>query len=220
MTRFSFLFCLILTNLQAENPTVWLRTLQLVEGEIPETFVMVEGKSQPVQLTWSTAQPSRQLNVVYDGKLFILNGSESSEGKQEAAASIPVALPESAQEILLLAMTGPEGVEYLAFEDCVGGAKFNDWLSINLSDREVVFTASEKKDSVRIPPGTSTIFRPEIEKGTGASVAAEFDREGESQIFYSAYWPVFAGQKSIAIFYTYGERVRVRRIGDPLLGRE
>ncbi|HEX5790215.1 MAG TPA: hypothetical protein VFY13_03630, partial [Luteolibacter sp.] len=60
---------LLVGSAWAQNPTVSLRTLQLGEGDLPESWVVVKDANEPVKLSWQTSQPTEPLQVLHDGQL-------------------------------------------------------------------------------------------------------------------------------------------------------
>lgn len=213
--RFLAFFALIgIASAQAEK--VSLRTLQLGGNEMPESWVQVADAKEPVKVTWWTTQPTEPLSVLHEGSLKFYRYGQNAEGKPILEVSEIIKLPPSAKEVLLLGWTTKDGVtKYLAIEDQFLNAKFNDWLAINTSPNPVVFLAGEKNKPLSIGPGKSLIFSPNIQEGKGVKILAQSKRGDEKmKIFFSTYWPAFAKQRTMILFYDDGEKMRARRIGD------
>lgn len=197
-----------------EAMKISLRTLQLGGEEMPESWVRVVDEKEPVKLTWLTTQPTEPLQVIHDGTLKLFRYSKDAEGKVVMEVIKSITLPTSPKEVLLLGWNSNGESKYIAIEDQFLNAKFNDWLAINTSVNPVALLAGDSDKPVRIDPGKSLIFTPKIEEGKGVKVVAQTMREDELKTFLSSYWPAFAKQRTMIIFYDDGEKMRAKRIGD------
>jgi len=205
----------------AQEQTVSVRTLQLGDGEMPESWVRVVNEKQPVKLGWLTSQPTQPLQVIHDGSLKLFRYSVSAEGKVTVDNVTAVSLPGGAREVLLLAWANDGQARYVAIPDQFLKADFNDWIAINTSGNPVALRAGDKGSKlVRVEAGKSVIFKPDIVEGKGVEMVAMASRNGELKTFLSSYWPAFAGQRTMIVFYDDGEKMRARRIGDRFLRLE
>jgi len=219
--RLLILFCSVVLNLNGQDESVVsLRALQLSGGQMPEAWVMVQDEDEPVELPWLGSQPTQPLNVLHDGSLKLWHYVTSRNGEKELALLHIVRLPPSAKEILLLGAADGDSGKYVAIEDSFMEAKYNDWLAINTSGETVAIRAGDKGKPVIIKGGSSAIFQPKIEEGKGVKILALIARNGKAEPFYSTYWPAFAGQRTMIIFYRDGDRMRARRIGDRFIREE
>lgn len=199
----------------AQESSVSVRTLQLASGELPELSVRVVGEKEPVKLAWLTTQPTEPLQVLLEeGKLKLFRYSPGEDGKMAVDDVRVIPLPAAAAEVLLLGWAGEEKDSYVAIKDHFLRAGFDDWIAINISPNPVAVKAGSKSDPVRVDPGKSVIFRPRIEQGKGVEMIAMAPHKGKPKTFLSTYWPAFAGQRTMIVFYQDGERMRAKRIGD------
>lgn len=204
----------------AQESVVSVRTLQLAADELPESWVIVAGEKEPVKLTWQTSQPTEPLRVVHDGQLKLFRYSMGEEGKMVVDDVKAIPLPAAATEVLLLGWVSDEKGKYVALKDYFLQAKFDDWIAINTSPNPVAVKAGSKSDPVRVDPGKSVVFKPRIEEGKGVEMIAAAPYKGRTKTFLSTYWPAFAGQRTMILFFDDGERMRAKRIGDRFVREE
>ncbi len=204
----------------AQEPSISVRTLQLSAGELPESWVRVADEKEPVKLGWLTTQPTEPLRVLHDGQLKLFRYSMGEDGKMvmEVVSTIP--LPAGATEVLLLGWASEGKGKYVALKDHFLQAKFDDWIAINTSANPVAVKAGSQSDPVRVDPGKSVVFRPKIEEGKGVEMIAAAPYKGRTKTFLSTYWPAFAGQRTMIVFFDDGERMRAKRIGDRFIRKE
>lgn len=198
----------------AQTTTISVRTMQLGGDEMPESWVQVADEKEPVKLTWLTTQPTEPLQVIHDGNLKLYHYVLNPEGGTVLEVMETIKLPESANEVLLLARAKDGVAKYVIIKDLFLTAKFNDWIAINISANPVAILAGDKGKPARVAPGKSVLFRPQIEEGKGVKILAKTQRNGELKTFLSSYWPAFAGQRTMMIFYDDGDKMRAKRIGD------
>ncbi len=208
---------LLVGSAAAQQASISLRTLQLGGGEMPESWVQVVGEKEPVKLTWLTSQPTEPLQVIHDGQLKLFRYAAGEDGKMVVDDIRAIPLPGGAAEVLLLVWANEGKGKYVAIKDHFLKAGFNDWIAINTSGNPVALRVGDKDKPLRIEPGKSLIFRPDIEEGKGAEMTAMAPRNGELKTFLSTYWPAFPGQRTMIVFYDDGEKMRARRIGDRFL---
>jgi hypothetical protein len=201
---------------RAGDSVVSLRTLWLGDGEIPDSWIFVEGASTLKQLEWPVTQPSQALPVIHDGRLKLFGSPNVPDGEKNPEPQHSVDFPPSAKEVLLVGMSEADKNTFVAFEDVFREAKYNDWLVVNVSEEAIELTVGEMDAPMRLEAGTSAIFQPTMEKGKGGKVNARFMYRGAMRTFLSTYWPAVDGQRSLVIIYQDGKRVRARRIGERL----
>jgi hypothetical protein len=129
--------------------------------------------------------------------------------------------PVGASEILLLGQVHDGKASYKAIEDRFLKAEFNDWLAINASTSPVALRCGDKKTKpVRVDPGKSLLFKPDIKENKGVEMVAMTQRNGELETFLSTYWPAFPGQRTMILIYDDGETLRAKRIGDRFVKKQ
>lgn len=204
----------------AQESTISVRTLQLSAGDLPESWVRAAGEKEPVKLTWLTTQPTEPLRVVHDGQLKLFRHSVGEDGKMVVHEIRSIPLPATATEVLLLGWASEGKGKYVALKDHFLQANFDDWIAINTSSNPVAIKVGRKSDPVRVDPGKSVIFQPKIEQGKGVEMMAAAPYKGKTKTFLSTYWPAFAGQRTMIVFFDDGERMRAKRIGDRFVRKE
>ncbi len=200
-----------------EASVVSVRTMQLGGDGMPELFVRVANEKEPVKLSWLTTQPTEPMQVLHDGNLKLLSQAPNAEGKMITQVAKSMVLPPSSKEVLLLAWNDGSEVKYVMIQDQFLNAKFNDWLVINASVSPVALKVGDDQKPIRVDAGKSLVFSPKIVEGKGVEVIAQTLRKGEMKTFLSSYWPAFAKQRTMIIFYDDGEKMRARRISDRFL---
>lgn len=204
----------------AQETVVSVRTLQLSAGELPGSWVRVAGEKEPVKLTWLTTQPTEPLRVVHDGQLKLFRYSTGEDGKMVVDDIRAFPLPAGATEVLLLGWVSEGKGKYAVLKDHFLQAKFDDWIAINTSAHPVAVRVGSESDPVRVDPGKSVVFRPKIEEGKGVEMIAAAPYKGKTKTFLSTYWPAFAGQRTMIVFFDDGEKMRAKRIGDRFVRKE
>lgn len=219
--------CLSLTAIMAANgawaqgTALSLRTMQLGGDDMPEAWVRsAEKDKKVVQLTWQESQPTLPIKVLHDGQLKLFKYTTNEDGETVPEITDVIKLPSSAKEVLLLAWCKDGKAKYVAIKDQFLNAKFNDWIAINTSSNPVALKAGDKSNAVKVGAGQSVLFSPDIREGKGVKMLAQTQREGELKTFLSSYWPAFAKQRTMIIFYDDGEKMRARRIGDRFVPKE
>ncbi len=218
-------------SVRGEEILLSLRTLAVDEVEMPEFYVAAEeGDFKP--LLWSSRQASTPVNILAGKELVLYSKKMNQDGTPTFILDRKVALPEAADEVLLLAWAeekaeteeanDAEGtkeeeeqkVEIIAIADDYKKAKFNDWLMINRSDEAVTFHYGEDKEPLTIESGESKTYQIEAELGKGTEVFAETTMKGKMRKFLSTYWAAPDKQRSVVLFYKKDDAVRARRIID------
>jgi hypothetical protein len=213
----SLLTALLVSISFAQEEQVSVRTLQLSGSTLPDSWVSVADAKEPVKLTWLTSQPTQPLQVLHDGSLKLLRYSNDPKGKRIVEIITSLKLPKSIKEVLLLAWVSNGDVKYKLIKDQFLDAKFDDWIAINTSMHSVALLAGESSKPIRINAGKSLLFKPKINVGKGVKMLGKRAYNGKVETFLSTYWPAFAKQRSMIIFYADGERIRTKRIGDRFL---
>lgn len=214
------LILLLAGGVWAQESTISVRTLQLGDGDLPDSWVRVADEKEPVKLSWLNSQPTEPLQVVHDGPLKLFRYAAGADGRMVASDPRSIALPSGATEILLLAWADGGAGKYVAIQDHFLQASFNDWIAINTSSNPVALRVGGKDKPLRVEAGKSLIFKPDIEEGKGVEMVAMAPRDGELKTFLSTYWPAFPGQRTMIVFYGDAERMRAKRIGDRFVRKE
>lgn len=217
LTMKSLLLMTFLTTLlgHANEHSVSIRAFALEEMEMPACFVAI-GDNRFEQLKWPTRQPSPAIMVQAKGELPIYVREISPEGEPEFKLFRKVAIPEAADEVLLLGLGVGEDkqADILAIADNHKKAKFNDWLVINRSDLAVTFRFGEGNDPIQLAPGEVKPCQIQGERDKGGEVIAEAMKKGNMKKIYSTFWSASDKQRSIVLFYSKDDAVKVLRMID------
>ena len=198
----------------APAQTINVRTLALRAEDMPRAYI--KGPKDFVPLRFSSVQPGKAVRALAANPLPIYRTEVDAKGKAAHVVADQVNLPVGARGILLLGWSGGGKARYIAVKDDFAAAKYNDWLLINTCSRPVAFKVGEKSKPILLKPGTSTTYRITVAKGEGASVLAQAPFNGKDTIFFSTYWPVYSGKRSVVLFVDDGPKIIARRISDKL----
>lgn len=194
--------------------TISIRTLALRAGDTAEVCVAKEKTYVPLE--FSATQPSEAVEATAVNPLPLYQVKTDAKGQQVFVLSQKVKVPDGARGILLLCWQSGSKTCCVAIKDEFAAAKYNDWLLINASTRQIAFKVGEKTKPVVLNPGASVTHRISEEKEVGTAVLAQAPFDGEPKIFYSTYWPVYPDKRSLVLFVDDERKILVKRISDPL----
>jgi hypothetical protein len=207
----------LLTTLlgHANEMLMSVRTLAVEDGEMPVWYVAVENQKFE-QLKWPANQPSAAIMAQAGGDLILYSKEVNQEGKAEFKLAKKVAIPEAAEELLLLGwpIKNDEKAGLIAIADNFKKAKFNDWLLINRSDQAVTLRYGKENDPISLESGESKTYQVKSEGSKGSEVIAETMMKGEMRKIYSTFWSAPDKQRSLVLFYSKDDRVKIQRIID------
>jgi hypothetical protein len=217
MTRFLVLPVVVFSLLGGalvSAQTIGVRSLALRSGELPEVYL--KGAKNHLLLEFSSVQPSEVVRALRTSPLPLYRKVVDDEGAVTFSVAHKIKVPSGAKGILLLGLTSGKEVRFVPIADDFGSARYNDWLLINAGQRPIAFSVGQKTKPVMIAPGASTTHRISVEKGKGAAVLAQAPFGGKAKTFFSTYWPVHAGKRTVVLFVDDGKKIRVKRISDKL----
>ena len=215
MTRLLILLSLVL-GFHATAQTINVRTLALRTGEMPEVYLRNGEKYE--QLRFSAAQPSSTLRANRVNPLPLYQREKDAEGNDAYVVAYKLKIPKGAKGILLLGWKSGDQAKYIVIKDDFGKARFNDWLLINTSTKSIGFKVSEKGKPFIVKAGSSDIYSiKKVKQGKGTSVMAQAMFKGKKKIFFSTYWPVLPGKRTLILFIDDGRKILVKRISDKLV---
>lgn len=194
--------------------TIDIRTLALRAGDMPEVYVKDATDHHP--LRFSSVQPAEAVRALAANPLPLYRRGTDAAGREGFAVIQQVKLPDEARGILLLGWADGDKARYIAIKDDFAAARYNDWLLVNASTRPVGFRVGDTGKPILLKPGVSTTHRIGVAAGEGATVLAQAPFNGKDKVFYSTYWPVYAGKRSVVLFVDDGPRILVKRISDLL----
>jgi len=200
---------------QANERPLSVRTLALGEVDMPAWYIEA-GDKRYEQLEWPDGQPSAATMTQAGRDLILYSKETNQEGEPEFKLARKVAVPEAADEVLLLGwLTDNDGqAELLAIADDHRKANFNDWLVINRSDQAVTLRYGKGNDPISLESGEAKTYRIQGERNKGGEVIAEAMMKGEMRKIYSTFWAASDKQRSLVLFHSKDGGVKVRRIID------
>lgn len=194
--------------------TIDVRTLALRADNMPEGYIKTAKDFLPLQ--FSSVQPTGIIRALAANPLPLYRTEVDAKGKTTYVVTQKVKLPVGARGILLLGWTEGDKERYVAIKDDFAAANYNDWLLINACSRPVAFKAGEKTKPILLKPGVSITHRISTAKDEGTAFIAQAPFDGKQKVFFSTYWPVYAGKRSVVLFVDDGAKIRVKRISDQL----
>ena len=221
VTRIQIILFVILAALgagAAHGQKISVRTLAMTSKEMPEFYFRTDDKEEPLAVVeWPTRQPSERVVALRDGSLPLYTRELDDEGKESLSVAKTIKIPNGASQILLFGWSDGEKTRYHAIEDDILGAKFNDWMLINFSSKDIAFRVGDESLPVKINSGASKLYRIAVPKNKGATVVGQAPIKDEVKTFYSTYLPVKEGQRTLMIFADDGKKIRTKRIVDTLI---
>jgi len=197
--------------------TVDVRVLALGSAaNMPERFVSTKEGFE--ELSFSNRTASRILKAYSAETLPIYAKATDSQDGSEFGIAEEVKLPENSESVLLLCWGSKEaGLRYLAVNDSILDADYNNWLMVNTTAKTLGFRIGQNKKPVFLEPQKIENYKLTAEKGKGVPVVGRTRINGEIKTFYSTYWTIRENERSIVIFIEVGDKIKVRKIGDRLM---
>lgn len=217
LLQVSLIFGFIGLQIDAESQQVTMRTMALSSGEMPELYLATPGnKDEPLTpIDWATSQPSRFTVVSsQEGFLPLYHLAVSEDGKETPQVAHRIKLPGAAKEILLFGWMNQDKLQFHVIEDKFLDAKFNDWLLVNMSSKEIAFQVGSKTKPIVLKTTESKLHTIAVREGEGANVRGLANIQGEARPFYSTYLPVQKSRRTIVLFSDHGEKIRTKLITD------
>ncbi len=215
ITRLFILIALI-SGSHATAQTINVRTLALRAGELPEVYLKNGEKYE--KLRFSAVQPSSTVRAIRVNPLPLYKREKDAEGEDVYAVAHKIQIPTGAKGIMLLGWKSGDKIRHLAIKDDFSKARFNDWLLINTSKKSIAFKVGKNGKPFMVKAGSSkTYVIKSVKEGKGASVMAQAMFEEKMKLFFSTYWPVFPGKRTVVLFIEDGRKIRIKRISDKLV---
>lgn len=196
------------------SDTLSLRTLALEGGEMPEWHVALDKETyQP--LSWPHTQPSAAITVAGGKELQLFEKKTNQKGEVNYVVAKTVAVPKSAEEILLLShLDEKDGVQLTVISDTFKQAKHTDWLVINRSEFPITLRYGKDEEAIELGSGKAGIYSVQAKGKQGQEAVAQAKIKGEYRTIYSTFWPATEGQRSLVLVYDKGNQTKVKRISD------
>jgi hypothetical protein len=181
---------------------------------MPERYVKVKGGHEFVHFL--SSQPVVLIKAIVETDLFLYEKKLNDKGEEIYVIAETIKLPAGARGVLVIGWKGKEKFEYLAIKDHFSDAKYNDWLMINTTSKPLAIQVGKKKKPFTLKPKRETVCKIDSPEEVGAAVLGLVKLEGEVKTFYSTYWPIRKGERSILVFVEKGDRIITRKISDSL----
>lgn len=131
-----------------------------------------------------------------------------------------IKLPGEAKTVLLLGWGSAGNERFLPVNDKILDANYNNWLMINTTSKTVGFQIGKGEKPFVLDPNSIDIRKVTTPANEGAAVLGRARLDDKVKTFYSTYWPIRSGERSIVIFVEQNDRIRVRKISDALLDKK
>lgn len=181
---------------------------------MPERYVRVKDGYE--LLRFLSSQPVELISAIVESDLLLYEKKMNDKGEEIYQVAEKVNLPVGAKGFLVLGWKDEEKYRYLAINDNFSAAKYNNWLMINTTSKPLAVQIGKKNKPFGLKPNQATNYEVESPEGAGAAVMGRAMLEGEVKTFYSTYWPIRKGERSIVIFVERGDRISVKKISDSL----
>ena len=206
---------LAISNGFAEQKLVSVRTLGVDGVDLPEWYISVDdNKFEP--LIWSDKQPSSSMMTQVTDDLQLYSKVNKPNGESVYNPVRKVELPKEGNEVLLLGWlpVDEEQAKLIAVSDTFKNAKFNDWIVINTTEQEVNLRFGKDAEAITLLAGETKIYKIESEVDKGAEAIAQAMHKDEMKTIYSTFWSASSDQRSLILFYSIDDRVKLRKIHD------
>lgn len=216
-------FCCVTSVLPAgAQQKVSVRMMALTEIETEPLFLAVEGDEKWIPVEWSRRQPSAPaVTFTQDGVLPLFSEESDPDAKAGYKVSHRIKVPSGAKEILLFAWMADGKLQLQPVDDDFLGKNHKRWLLINFSGKEIAFRVGEKSKPILLKSKASTLYTINVEENQPASILGQARIRGtEPKLFYSSYFPVKEGRRTIVIFTDDGDKIRTKLIADHFPGEE
>ena len=218
------LLLILCTCAYGQNPNepivIEVRVLALGSAlDMPERFLRT--KKAYEKISFSNRVATEIIEAYSDERLPIFAKANDPQSESEFRIAEQVKLPDNAKSILLLCWSTPESeLRYLAINDSILAAGYNNWLMINTTPTLVGFRIGENTKPVFLKPNSIVKQQITADKGEGVPVVGRVELNGGMQSFYSTYWRIREDERSILIFSKVGNKIKVTRIGDRLMKKK
>jgi hypothetical protein len=181
---------------------------------MPERYVKVKDGHEFIHFL--SSQPVELIKAIVESELYLYEKKMNDEGQEVYEIAERIKLPFGARGILLLGWKDEGKYRYLAIKDHFSDAKYNDWLMINTTSKTLGIQVGKKKKPFFLKPKQETECKIDSPAEVGAAVIGRANLEGEVKEFYSTYWPIRKGERSIVVFVDQKNKIIVKKISDIL----
>jgi len=211
------LACMTLSSSPLIGETIEVRGLAIGDKNSSKTEKYLQTQGGYQLLPFLNQQPSRSIKA-YSGESLLLYEKVTTEGELPTyQIAEKVNLPKAAKSVLILTLDANGEESYLAVNDEFLEASYDKWLIINTTSKSVNFRVGADEKPFSIDANDGQICRIKSASSGSASALGQAKWNGNMKTFYSTYWPIREGERSIVIFIEQGNRIRVKKISDALL---
>lgn len=219
ITLVSIVCCVACASCAGAAQQVSIRTMALSAIESDPLFFAASGDEKWVPIGWSQRQPSKPIvTFVQDGVLFLFSKKQAPSGKDVHEVAHRVKAPPGASEILLFAwMSGGKLFLHPITDDYLG-KRHDRWLLVNVSSKDIAFRVGSESKPVMVKSKASELCTINVGENEGAAILGQARIRGtEPRLFYSSYFPVKSGRRTIVIFTDEGDKIRTKLVADHFL---
>ena len=213
------LFIIFCTCAQGQNNenTINVRLLALNNAvDLPERFLST--KEGYVKIAFSNRQATQTIKAYTAGLLPLFKKAIDPNSEAEYVVAEQVKFSPKSRSILLLCWKSREGgLRYYSVNDNILNANYNSWFMVNASPKVVAFRIGHDAKPVILKPNSIKNHQVNAAKDKGVPVMGRAKFKGKAKTFYSTYWKIRDKERSIIIFTEVGNKIKVVRVGDPLV---
>lgn len=215
MRTISFLLFLagLALPLRGQEEKMSVRTLAITPGEFPEIWAMDASKA--VKVEFSDIQPSEGLQVNRGASLALFQGGLDEKGKPKDAAPVTVKVPGTGN-VLLLGWIQAGKPKFLALPDATVSGKFNQWLVVNMTQKNVGIQVGTPPKSTSFAPVSSKVLDVDHPAGKGIPIVMASKEDKTWNKFFSTYWPVHDDKRCLVLLVQIGDKIEARQIFEDL----
>jgi hypothetical protein len=202
---------------QTETPPLRLRAFLFGGGA--RSLYLRDGE-EIKSLRASPIQPSAAIRIRGREVLELFDRPGPGDDGAPPSRVAAIRIPEGSTHLLLLVLVEEEDTRYVVMEDDLHRADARDWMFLNMTASAIVFQIGEDTEPVLIAPRSRFAHRAPSEAAGNLPVRAAARHEGEVELFYSTFWPMRPDRRTMVLFVPDGDRIRLRRIVEPVTPME
>jgi hypothetical protein len=215
----SFVCCLASGFAEGAPQQLSVRTMALTDIELDPLFFATSGDEKWVPVEWSRRQPSRPAGTfVQDGVLSLFGMKTAPSGEVGYEVAYQVKIPPGAREILLFAWMSDGKLLLHPIADDFLRKRHDRWLLVNFSSKDIAFRVGDESKPVLVESKHSKLYTINVGENEPATILGQARIRGtEPKLFYSSYFPVKKGRRTIVLFTDDGDKMRTKLVADLFL---
>lgn len=153
-----------------------------------------------------------------DGVLPLFSEETDTDARSGYKISHQIKVPSGAREILLFAWMAEGKLQLRPIADDFLGKRHDRWLLINFSSKDIAFRVGDETKPAIIESKSSQLYTIRVGENEPATIKGLAKIRGDKpKLFYSSYFPVKKGRRTIVIFTDDREKIRTKLIADHFL---